>query len=420
MPTSSDPFIAIGSKGTSLALELTNLDSPLQIGPNGIGINGVNWSQGKFKDLGKRAHGWVSEAKSNDPFELYPLSRAIAEARVVHVSSISWESNGRRFSGEAFFPAGWTNGDPQPTYVAVRAIGWLHGCLERESNANNLRDTVGRFEFGRGVPQLSSASDLTGRPTPRAWTREELEVAMGIYCTVPFGLFHAKNPLIIEVSERMGRSPASLAMKLCNFASLDPVHQARGVKGLSGASRADREIWTEFHEDWENEAFESQQQLATLFDRPIEQQAGISLNELPTEGLERERVVRQRVNQQFFRSAVLSAYDGRCCITDLSLPELLISSHIIPWAENTKTRMNPANGLCLNALHDKAFDRGLISISDDLRVMVSPAVHRYARSAEVRSRLLDFEGAQLRRPDRFAPDAEFLAWHRKHRFQCAA
>jgi len=54
-----------------------------------------------------------------------------------------------------------------------------------------------------------------------------------------------------------------------------------------------------------------------------------------------------------------------------SIPELLIASHIIPWARDDKNRMNPANGLCLNALHDKAFDKGLITITPDFVVRIS-------------------------------------------------
>jgi putative restriction endonuclease len=257
---------------------------------------------------------------------------------------------------------------------------------------------------------------VKGKP----WSREDLMVAMNVYCKMPFGQFHARNPVLIELAGRMGRSPSSLAMKLCNFASLDPIHQARGVKGLSGASQADREIWAEFQGDWENEAFESEELLAALRGQSVEAQAKIPLRELPKEGLERERVVRQRVNQHFFRSAVLAAYNFRCCITGLAVPELLVASHVIPWAENKATRVNPANGLCLNALHDRAFDRGLITLSDELRVMVSPTLRNLPEQPEVKTWLLDFDGASVRQPERFLPDLEFLAWHRRHRFQKAA
>lgn len=220
-------------------------------------------------------------------------------------------------------------------------------------------------------------------PRGKPWTHADREVAINLYCTVPFGLFHSRNPLIVEIAERMGRSPSSLAMKLCNFASLDPAHQARGVKGLHGASKGDREIWDEFQSDWEAHVYESAQKLAELRGQSVEQSAEIHPSEIPREGIERERFVKQRLNQQFFRNAVLAAYDSKCCITGLAVPELLVASHIIPWAENPKTRVNPANGLCLNALHDRAFDRGFIALDDNLRVMVSPALRRFGETPEL-------------------------------------
>lgn len=61
-----------------------------------------------------------------------------------------------------------------------------------------------------------------------------------------------------------------------------------------------------------------------------------------------EAVIRTRVNQSFFRAAVLAAYNVRCCVTGLSIPELLTASHIVPWSADVKNRTNPRNGLCLN------------------------------------------------------------------------
>jgi putative restriction endonuclease len=78
-----------------------------------------------------------------------------------------------------------------------------------------------------------------------------------------------------------------------------------------------------------------------------------------------------RVNQQFFRAVVLAAYDGKGCVTGLAVPELLVASHIVSWAEDPKQRMNPRNGLCLNALHDRASDRRLM-FDADLKVRLSP------------------------------------------------
>src|SRR4051794_40098240 len=101
----------------------------------------------------------------------------------------------------------------------------------------------------------------------RQWTHDELLLAMNLYCQLPFGQFHQKNREVIALARAIGRSPSSVAMKLCNLASLDPAERARGVSGLSGASRADRAIWEEFHQDWEACAVASQE----LYDASVRQ-----------------------------------------------------------------------------------------------------------------------------------------------------
>lgn len=92
----------------------------------------------------------------------------------------------------------------------------------------------------------------------REWTRDELMLAMNLYCQLPFGKLHKGNPEIISLAAAIDRTPSSIAMKLCNFASLDPEHRKRGVKGLSSASKGDRAIWKEFHDDWEQLSSESE------------------------------------------------------------------------------------------------------------------------------------------------------------------
>jgi putative restriction endonuclease len=251
----------------------------------------------------------------------------------------------------------------------------------------------------------------------KSWTRDELIVAMNLYCKLPFGQLHHRNPVIITLAEQLGRTPSAVAMKLCNLASLDPVQQARGISGLSGASAADREVWAEFHKDWERLAFESEQRRAALDSKPVEVEAHIPDEDLPREGLERERVVRQRVNQGFFRAAVLAAYGSRCCVTGLAIPDLLIASHIVPWAKDKANRVNPRNGLCLNSLHDSAFDRGFITVTSKLKVEISPSLKAAPIQAATKRLLLDYDSAEIRLPERFLPDAELLAWHRENVFR---
>jgi putative restriction endonuclease len=111
---------------------------------------------------------------------------------------------------------------------------------------------------------------------------------------------------------------------------------------------------------------------------------------------------------------ILSSYDQTCCITGLKIPELLVASHIVPWAKDTKNRMNPRNGLCLNALYDKAFDAGLISIDENYHIMISRKIRRTDR--EKSKMILEYEGKKITLPHRFIPNQEFLAFHRKEVF----
>ena len=123
----------------------------------------------------------------------------------------------------------------------------------------------------------------------------------------------------------------------------------------------------------------------------------------------------QRVKQDFFRRAVLGSYRGRCCISGLSETQLRIASHIVPWSEDKANRLNPRNGLCLSALHDKAFDRGLITLSDDFAVIVSSVL--MARNDAFSEQFFEpINGLIIELPERFLPDREFISRHRSSRF----
>jgi putative restriction endonuclease len=247
----------------------------------------------------------------------------------------------------------------------------------------------------------------------RDWTREELIVAFNLYCKIPFGRIHIRNPLIIELAKSIGRSPSAVSWKLANFARLDPALQKRNIAGATHGAQAEVDIWNEFNNNWEKLAFESERLLKSLTGR--ESDANEETDRFP-EGRTRETIVRTRVNQGFFRAAVLAAYGARCCVTGLSLPQLLNASHIVPWSVDVKNRTNPRNGLCLNAIHDRAFDCGLITVVPALKVKVSPKVGRAAADRAAEDFLSRFEDAPVSLPRRFAPDETFLRYHNEHVF----
>lgn len=247
------------------------------------------------------------------------------------------------------------------------------------------------------------------------WTRTQLLVALRLYMRSPFGKLHGKNPEIISLASLIDRTPGALAMKACNFASLDPTFRATNRKGLEGASEADRALWQEFTLDPERVAVAMEDAYAKL--EPGKAAEQVAEIELPTGETETTRLVRTRRVQSFFRAAVLTSYKSCCGISGLAVPELLVASHIIPWSQNVERRADPTNGVCLNALFDRALDRGLISFDDCLRVIVSKRWANAAKSAELRCSIDEVAGRELRLPERFQPDGAAVAYHRGNVFR---
>jgi putative restriction endonuclease len=249
---------------------------------------------------------------------------------------------------------------------------------------------------------------------PRNWTEQELLIAMNLYCRLPFGQFNKTNKLIKKVAEKLERSPSSLAMKLSNLASLDPYHQQRGVVGLRSTSSLDREIWTAFQSDWSKMAEESEAAFESLIvDGTNQTTENMIEDQIPKGASETERTVKTRRLQQFFRKAVLSSYENRCALTGIGIPQILVASHIIPWSENEARRADPTNGLCLNALHDKAFDRHLITFDENYRLVVSSELKKGNITEFQKLYFTKLEGTALNLPQRFLPDSQALQMHRE-------
>lgn len=246
----------------------------------------------------------------------------------------------------------------------------------------------------------------------RRWTREELTLAINLYSKMLFGQMHKGNPAIIELAGLIGRTPDAVAYKLVNFASLDPKLQQRGIKGMDKVSKLDRVVWQEYTNNWDLEFFEGEKLLAQKKNSTIIQENEVDLSDLPPiEGKEREALVRVRVNQTIFRRLVLTNFNYQCCITGITIPELLVASHIIPWSKDENNRVSPKNGLSLNALHDKAFDRYLITVTEDLKIKVSSRFNEHRDIETVKQNFLDYDDKQIILPKKFDLSADFLKYH---------
>ncbi len=248
------------------------------------------------------------------------------------------------------------------------------------------------------------------------WTRDELILALNLYLKLPFGKMHSRTPEIIMLASIIGRTPDAVAMRLSNYASVDPYHQQRGVGGLPGGKKQVQPIWNEYEANREDFLFESKKLLARYEHTTVEALNEIPEEELPKDGKVREQVVKVRVNQSFFRKTILAAYNNQCCITGISQKELLIAGHIRPWGFDEANRLNPRNGLAMNALHDKAFEAGYLTITPEHTILISSILLRQQTSAQPHF-FERYHQQQMILPTRYLPDGDFLLYHNKERFK---
>jgi putative restriction endonuclease len=402
-------FITIGSKGASIPTHLTEIP-PLLV----VGANNQHWANhGSIKRWreAREAHGWVSE--NGEPFEIYPIEQAIAERRVQRIEGAAWTVQGRRYTGTAYLPASWRMVNKIPQYVAVTGAGWPHGRVETKRLKNN-REFFGTVELPVPVPSIRPRKD---------WTRDELLILLNVYDKIPFGQFDQDQPVIKSIADQMERSPGSVAMKLGNLASLDPATHARGRKGLSGASDLDRMTFTEFSANRGELAPRSEELFRKLFKAKPDDELELIKNQgvrvrkslnPPIGATESSAQRKIRRGQQYFRQVVLNAYDAKCCITGIQVPELLVASHIKPWnACNDEERLTARNGLCLSKLHDAAFDAFLITLDKKLRVQLSRRLLMYFPSPALEKAFAPYENRAIILPAKLSePDEGFLAYHR--------
>lgn len=140
----------------------------------------------------------------------------------------------------------------------------------------------------------------------------------------------------------------------------------------------------------------------------------IAYFDITKEGEDKISLTKQRKGQDYFRRMILANYGGRCALTGIDIPQLLLASHIIPWAEKAhkQDRLNPCNGICLSALYDKAFDQGLITFSpDDYSVIFSSALHEYETQEYYDKYFGRIAGQKITMPFEHRPNRDFLAYH---------
>jgi putative restriction endonuclease len=242
------------------------------------------------------------------------------------------------------------------------------------------------------------------------WTREQLIMALNVYCKIPFKDVKEGHPIIQKYAPLIGRTPVALKMKIGNFGRFDPNLRAKGITGLGHGSKEEEIVWNEFWGDTERLAYESERLFAERAGKPIEDFVSIDIKTLP-QGEDREAVVRQRVNQNFFRTSVLCAYLNQCCITGITTTALLEACHISSWADDKNNRTNPQNGLCMNPLFHRAYDKFLFAVTPDFKIDVSERFIEESKDNMFRNYLIQIQERGIIMPEKFCPDKNLLAKH---------
>ena len=262
--------------------------------------------------------------------------------------------------------------------------------------------------------------DFMGDRTGKKWSREETILAFELYCRTPFAKISKTNKEIIKLANLLGRTPSSFGLKMANLAHYDPEIQKRKLSGMTHGSKLDAEICAEFAGNWEELSLEAVKILANKKGTTVEEILEIESEfaNIPA-GEYRESRMKQRVGQYFFRLAILNSYSNRCCITGMNEPRLLVASHIKPWnvSDEKTERTNPQNGLCLNALHDKAFDRGLITINSNYEIIISSQLKNTNMDQDTKGWFMKYDHREIIKPDKFLPDPKFIEYHNDVIFQ---
>lgn len=133
--------------------------------------------------------------------------------------------------------------------------------------------------------------------------------------------------------------------------------------------------------------------------------------DLSKEGTDEVSQVKRRKGQDYFRRMVIANYNGHCALSGIDIPQLLLASHIIPWAENRKERLNPCNGICLSALYDRAFDQGLIGFNSQYKTILSTRIIKNEGKDYYEEYFAPIAGRKLTVPTIYKPEPKFLEWH---------
>lgn len=240
----------------------------------------------------------------------------------------------------------------------------------------------------------------------RLWTREEYILSLDLYFRIPFGQFHKNNPDVQKLAELINRTPSSVAMRLCNFASCDPVLKAKGIEGLRAGVKTCSPYWDEFAHNRGKLISMAEACRAKLIEA-TDINSDYSLNHIS----EWDNLVNEMYDFKF-QAIIKRNYNDHCAISGVKIPQLLTACHIIPVSESEEESIKADNGLLLSLNFAKAYVNGLIGIDDHYILHLSDELLSHQFDPNFSTFFRKFERKELLLNDvAVKPDKSFLQWH---------
>ena len=262
---------------------------------------------------------------------------------------------------------------------------------------------------------------MTESTERRIWTDPEITLALALYLRTPYSKISGKNPEIQALARLLGRTDGSVSLKLANLAACDPEVAEHGRKGFSNGSKRDRIVWDTYIGNNREVSLDRLLEDCHIIGQNREinvdkivlgvEENDVSIPPVDLENTDAETLVKIRRGQSYFRQTVLRRYQNRCVVTGLVLPSLLEAAHIVPWAANQKLRLVPQNGLALNPLMHKAYDKNLLGIDADGIIHVAEAFMETAQNERIQSLLDKVDGQQIIIPADVQLNREYLDRH---------
>ncbi|MDD7381567.1 MAG: HNH endonuclease [Bacillales bacterium] len=257
------------------------------------------------------------------------------------------------------------------------------------------------------------------------WNEEEITLCLGLYYLYSSGVVSFDEGTI-ALGKLLGRTKGSVGFKLGNIANCDNPN-----KGFANINKLDLVLFKKYVDNIDNlflnikkilmqESYISLDSSILLKNNPycnndydsLVEETLVGKDDSPISyiGEDKESIVRVREKQWAFRTALLTNYDRTCCISGIKTPQLLVASHIVPWAVDKTKRLDPANGLLLNPILDKAFDQGLITFHPEKHSLIISDKIKDEKTIEY---LSSFENCVLANPKHISaiPTKENLQYH---------